>query len=339
MNNPDPMAKFMLMRNTAGPVSVSFDITSDCNLRCVHCLNNSGASSPREDLSAAQKLDVARQIATLRPQLVCLCGGETLCCGNLLDIVDALYPHTGKIGMVSNGYALTAEKARQLKAHGVHHVQISVDGANAWQHDTFRGVAGSFDRAVNALRFLKDAGIPQTYVSLVPNKLNFRSLKEYAGLCRSLGVNTIRAMPFLPSGRGRSVGRSLMLDEQEYFEFCRALVRLKGEYAGRLEFEWGDPLDHLRRMAFNAEHGLHTYVMEIKSDGALAATPYLPIVFGSCKKQTLKEYWDAGYNRIWEDKRFTSLTEKVQNIYDLDTFEPRPYGGDNIYIGIMEGAQ
>lgn len=339
MSETDLLENFYLMQNTAAPVTVSFDVTSKCNLRCVHCFNNSGGAAPHTDLSSLGKLEIAKQVAALHPHSVCLCGGETLCCENLLEIIDVLSPCVGKISMVSNGYAVTKEIARQLKEHGLYLVQISVDGANAWQHDTFRGVGGSFEHAVSALDFLKEAGIPQIFTSFVPNKLNIRSLEEYAGLCYSLGVHAIRAMPFLPSGRGRSVGRRLMPDAQEYFEFCRVFTRLQVKYAGRMELEWGDPLDHMRRMAQNARHGLHSFAMEIKSDGNLTGTTYLPVVVGNCTWHTLKEYWDAGYKLLWADRRFTHFTEQIRTVNDLDTFEPQPYGGENILIDIMEGTR
>lgn len=48
--------------------------------------------------------------------------------------------------------------AKQLAEHGLDLAQISIDGANAWQHDSFRGVMGSFERATAAVRNLKATG-------------------------------------------------------------------------------------------------------------------------------------------------------------------------------------
>lgn len=173
MSETDLLENFYLMQNTAAPVTVSFDVTSKCNLRCVHCFNNSGGAAPHTDLSSLGKLEIAKQVAALHPHSVCLCGGETLCCENLLEIIDVLSPCVGKISMVSNGYAVTKEIASQLKEHGLYLVQISVDGANAWQHDTFRGVGGSFEHAVSALDFLKEAGIPQIFTSFLTLLFNY----------------------------------------------------------------------------------------------------------------------------------------------------------------------
>ena len=323
-------------RLTHGPIMVSFDTTQLCNLRCVHCFNNSGDQAPNPDLPREQRLDIARQIAEMHPFNVCMCGGESLCCSDLFDIMDVLRPHVGKLSMVSNGFLMTSEMARRLVEHGLDLAQISIDGANAWQHDSFRGVQGSFDRAVAAVRNLIAAGISSVDVSMVPNRLNWQSLEEYTELCHDLGVHQIRLMPFLPSGRGRSVGRNLMLDEKQYFQFCRSLERLDARYQGRPAFQWGDPIDHMRRMPFNANLGLHSYSMEIKANADLTLSTYLPVLVGNCTRRTLREYWDGGYKNLWGNEQLTRYTDQIRNIYDLENFEPAPYSGETIMIDILE---
>ena len=330
---------FNLMRQTNAPIMVSFDVTSRCNLRCVHCFNDSGTDAPFTDLPPEAKLDIARQIAALRPHNVCLCGGETLCCPNLIEIIDVLRPSVGTLSMVSNGYLMTKAKAAELRAHGLKLVQISIDGANAYQHDSFRGVQGSFAHATNAVRNLVEAGIPTVDVSLVPNRLNYKSLPEYMQMCRDLGVHQARMMPFLPSGRGKSVGRNMMLNAQQYFELGREIARLNDRFGGKPDIQWGDPIDHMRRMPANAEGGLHTYVMEIKTNGDLTMSTYLPLIVGNCTRHTLREYWDGGYRLLWSQKRLTQYTERVRDIYDLEDFEPAPYTGENILIDILEADQ
>lgn len=328
--------KEMLHKLSAGPEQVSFDITQNCNLRCVHCFNNSGASAPLKDLSREKKLDVAREIAELRPKNVCLCGGEITCYPYLFEIIEILRPSVGNISMVTNGYNMTEELAKKLIEGGVTLAQVSIDGAYAWQHDSFRGVKGSFERAVNAVKYLKKAGLRKLDSSLVPNRLNHKTMEEYAELCASVGIDEIRMMPFLPSGRGKSIGRDLMLNADEYFEFQRTCQKLEKKYAGKLEFIWGDPIDHMRRMPANAEVGLSTYVMEIKTNGDLTFTSYLPVVAGNVERGSLRDYWESGYGKIWGDKRFTKYTEQIINIYDLENFEPSPYSGEKIVIDLLE---
>lgn len=324
-----------MIRPAVWPEMISFDVTTRCNLRCVHCYNDSG-SGICDDMPQAAILDTARQIVRLRPFNVCLCGGEPLCCPCLTEVIDALRPGVGKISMVCNGWALNKEKAQELADHGLDAVQISLDGAFAWQHDSLRGLAGSFERAVDAIVLSKQAGIKQVFVSLVPNKLNKDTMPEYVQLCEELGVDIIRTMPFLPSGRGRTIGRRLMLNEQEYFYFCRQLRQLRDFYGYKPLIEWSDPLSHLRLMQENAGRGERSIDMEIRANGDLAVSAYLPIIVGNCRNHSLSDYWNAGYDRIWSNPKLTAYTKPIRTIADLERFRPLPYSGSILLFEFLE---
>ena len=56
-------------------------------------------------------------------------------------------------------------------------------------------------------------------------------------------------------------------------------------------------------------------MMEIKTNGDLSFTSYLPVSAGNCSAHTLQEYWEAGYDRIWADTRFTQYSE--ENIAEI----------------------
>ena len=325
-------------RLTNGPIMVSFDTTQLCNLRCVHCFNNSGDQAPNPDLPREQRLDIARQIAEMHPFNVCMCGGESLCCSDLFDIMDVLRPHVGKLSMVSNGFLMTSEMARRLVEHGLDLAQISIDGANAWQHDSFRGVQGSFDRAVAAVRNLIAAGISSVDVSMVPNRLNWQSLEEYTELCHDLGVHQIRLMPFLPSGRGRSMGRPLMLDEEGYFRFRRELWRLSERYGNQIRIEWDDPLQVILGMPGRMGTNEKEPMLEIRADGQLALTSYLPILMGDCTADGAMGNLRSAFAAARSVPQVRDYVCAIHNVYDWDLLDPLPYGEESIQLDLLEGT-
>ena len=318
------------------PNMVALDVTTLCNLKCVHCFNDSGSNAPFKDTKADVKLDIARQVAELHPYNVCMCGGETLCCSNLLDIISILKPHVAMVSMVSNGFFMTREKAKELKNSGIKLAQISIDGHEAFIHDSFRGVDGSFEKAKNAVRYLHEAGISQVDLSMVPHKLNYKYFDKYMAMAYDLNIHEVRVMPFLPSGRGKSVGNRLILDKNEYFEFSRILEKMKYKYFGKVGILWGDPIDHMRRMPRNYDLGFNAYCIEVKTNGDLTVSTYIPVVVGNCTKHSLKEYWEGGYKYIWGNRKFLQYPEKIRNIYDLETFEPEPFSGETINMDILE---
>lgn len=321
------------------PQMVAFDVTTRCNLRCLHCYNDSGTAASCGDMGRDALLAVAEQIKELRPFNVCLCGGEPLCCPSLLDVLDALRPDVGRVSMVTNGYAVTEEIAKELVAHGLYAVQISLDGAYAWQHDSVRGVKGSFKRAKAAISAFRSAGVSQIMTAILPNKLNRDSLDEYVKLCVSLGVDIVRSMPFLPSGRGRSMGRPLMLNNDEYLHWRRQIRKLSDIYGGVIRVEWDDPLGLITTMPKRTAEGAINLSAEIRANGELVVSSYLPIIVGDLTRHSLLEYWRGGYDRIWADPRVTDYVSRIHNIYDFDELDPLPYGGEQIKFDILEGTR
>ncbi len=307
----NPPANF----NISTPLSVSVDITNMCNLKCLHCYNSSGDERENE-LSESELKMVIRQIANMKTSYVCLCGGETLCCPYVFDIIKMLKGNTGSINMVSNGFLLNEETAIRLINSGLDLLQISVDGLTDIEHDTFRGRRGSFEKAINAINLCVKHGLT-TLVSCCPNKLNINSISDMIDYCYQLGVTSFRMMPLIPMGRGSAI-ENLLLSEEEYFKLKQLIGEKKKKYLlTNYQIEWGDPLDHLKRMPANSRIGYSTYMMVIKSNGDITMTPYLPIIVGNVRDHTLREYWDAGFKDIWKNERIIEYISSIETITDL----------------------
>lgn len=299
----------------SAPIMIAFDITNKCNFKCLHCFNHSGEDVHSDELCNEEKIMVAKEVVKLKPYVVCICGGETTCCDVLYEILEILTPSVPTVNMVSNGYLITEQVAKKLKNLGISSVQISVDGINAEQHDTFRGHYGAFEHAIAAIKNLKKVDIP-VMTSLVPNKLNYIDAYEYFKMCRDLGVAQARSMPYLPMGRGDSIGKKLLLTKEEEYKFCQLLMKAKTDFK-TINIEWGDPIDHMYRLPENASLGVETYSMDIRSNGDIGISAYFPIVVGNIKRHSLQEYWNAGYNKIWQNSKVLKTIREIENVNDF----------------------
>ena len=315
--------------------SVALNVTSRCNLRCLHCYNGSGECTA-EDMDRAALLRAADALLTLRPFNLCLCGGEPLCCPDLLPLLAHIRGRVPRISMVTNGFALDDAWAQRLVENGVTAVQVSLDGASPWQHDSLRGTAGSFECAVGAIRALKKAGMPQVVCAILPTRLNAEALPDYVQLCLDCGVDIIRAMPFLPSGRGRSMGRPLMLDEAGYFRFRRSLWRLARQYTGQIRIEWDDPLRLIVTMADRCKTDAQEPMIEVRADGKLALTNYLPILLGDAAGPEGLNRLSAAVTAARNLPRVRDYIQSIHNIYDWDRLDPLPYEGGEIRLNLLE---
>jgi len=118
------------------PRTCILEITRRCNLRCVHCGNNSGDESPRE-LSREQFRALARELAELGCRHVEVTGGEPLLHPEW-DGLCADYVAAGlRVAIISNGTLLDEYRMGRAIEVGVAAVGLSLDGMQA-THDRIR---------------------------------------------------------------------------------------------------------------------------------------------------------------------------------------------------------
>jgi radical SAM protein with 4Fe4S-binding SPASM domain len=139
------------------PVHVIWELTLACNLRCVHCGSRAGRQRSHE-LSTEECLDVVRQLSELGTREVSLIGGEAFMRRDWLAIARAITDAGMYCSMQTGGRGFTRERIRAAVAAGVRTIGVSIDGPREL-HDRLRGVKGSFDQAINVVRFAAAEGI------------------------------------------------------------------------------------------------------------------------------------------------------------------------------------
>jgi len=98
---------------------------------------------------------------------------------------------------------------------GVKRVSISLDGADSETHDTFRGIPGAFDAAVQGLRNLKALGM-SVQINMTIARHNAHQLPEVLGLAKSLGADALHTFLLVPVGCGVDIAAEQMVPPEEY---------------------------------------------------------------------------------------------------------------------------
>lgn len=146
------------VRTLATPPRLIWYVTSRCNARCSHCffgrqLNQAG------ELSLEEFRTVVRSLRT-RVRSVTLTGGEPFLRNDLPALCRALAEINGAdlVTLPTNGFLPERIEAMLREILGTAelnvNVQVSLDGTRE-VHDAIRGLAGSYDRAVETVRRFK----------------------------------------------------------------------------------------------------------------------------------------------------------------------------------------
>lgn len=132
------------------PFMVSYSITTKCNLKCKHCYSESVDQAAPDELSTEEAFQLMDGLSKWGIGLLVIDGGEPLCRGDFLDVVKYASSKGIRTTIGSNSTLIDEAMARKMLDAGVRSVAISVDGADAQTHDSFRGT-----RAVPLSKLLK----------------------------------------------------------------------------------------------------------------------------------------------------------------------------------------
>ena len=138
---------------------VWIEITTFCNLKCLHCYNEAESSCgqvmPYEDFCR-----VIDELVAFGVRKVQLIGGEPLTLGDrLTEYLDYLAGKFDYVEIFTNGTLMTDGLISYIKEHGIR-VALSLYSYSPDEHDKVTRVPGSWARTNETIRRLRENGIP-----------------------------------------------------------------------------------------------------------------------------------------------------------------------------------
>lgn len=209
-------------KNWSPPSMVYWDITSECNLSCIHCYNLSG--SPHEnELSTEEIKRILEEMSGFGVENITFSGGEPLLRKDFFEIADhAKSLEFKSVGIATNATLIDRVIAKKLKLSNLD-IQVSIDGDIAEIHDAMRGMKGAFDRAIRGIKLLQEEG-NEVSVCTTATKLNVDRIPNIVQLMQNLSVENYRVQGFMPIGRGKTNTERLRLSPQRMKELVEYLV-------------------------------------------------------------------------------------------------------------------
>lgn len=319
----------ILPRYFKAPIFALWELTDRCNLSCIHCYYNSNRKAEGE-LRTQEALDIIEQIVKMKVFEVYLTGGEALLREDWPILIQRLRQHNIQVGIITNGTQIDEAAAKKLAEFKVKWIQISIDGASPEVHDRVRGLAGGWQKSVNAIRYLRQNNI-RTHVSFVPTKINFRDVKKVITLCAQMGLEYFVTDMLVLTGRAALNFDNVKLNAQEYDEFYLLLEEAAKVYA-----------DKLTIIAPSREkEALKTYVKTrsaapniwciITPQGACRLDLLLPFTYGDLKTQSLEYIWDNFLRQGWDRPEVVEFINSLNMMQDLVTNRTIPYVTGDIH--------
>ena len=197
------------------PRLIFWEVTKGCNLRCIHCRATATELSSPSDLSTHTALGIIDQIAAAANPILVLSGGEPLYRSDIFQLARYATDKGLRVALATNGTLVTKEVARMIVDSGVKRVSISLDGADSATHDTFRGIPGAFDAAVQGLRNLKALGM-SVQINMTIARHNAEQLPDVLRLAKSIGADALHTFLLVPVGCGVDIAAEQMVSPEKY---------------------------------------------------------------------------------------------------------------------------
>ncbi len=102
------------------PLYIAWQVTNECNLACLHCIEESGPGKAfHDELDEAQVFSFLGQVLDQQVPYLSFSGGEPTLHPQFFEMVEYVCGRNAQLKIETNGHGLSLEKARRLKRLGV----------------------------------------------------------------------------------------------------------------------------------------------------------------------------------------------------------------------------
>lgn len=181
---------------------VVWNITRQCNLKCVHCYAGSDNQVAPDELSFDEGKALIDDLSEFKIPALLISGGEPTMRKDLFELVEYATSKGIRPVLSTNGTLIDEKLAQKLKDTGFIYVGISLDGIGE-TNDFFRGVKGAFEKAMNGFRNCRKVG-QRVGLRLTLTKKNYLDLDKIFDFLIEEKIPRACFYHLVYSGRGKT---------------------------------------------------------------------------------------------------------------------------------------
>lgn len=245
------------------PLLMQVELTEACNLKCRFCYNS---QKPRYNKRIFEMLETLAEQGVMQVNLT---GGEPLAHPQFFEILEkacALFPN---VVILSNGTLMNQEALERIHQYDVTSVNVSVHGDRE-SHEALTQVKGSYDAAINAVKYYLEKGKILVASNFVLNGANFHMLEPTIRTMGEIGLKYMTITRFIPVGIG-SGARDLILSEEQLVEAFRIVYEHNASgRAPHIEFAEATPFcvlpKELQSVANCCSYGYDRFYVDVTGE-------------------------------------------------------------------------
>lgn len=280
-------------RGYGAPMAMLAELTHRCPLSCPYCSNPLELTLKEGEMSTAQWDDVFRQAAEIGVLQVHLSGGEPASRRDLEELVASTRKHDLYNNLITSGIGLTQKRLAALKAQGLDHVQLSLQGVDAAMADKIGGYRGGYDRKLQVAEWTTALDLPLT-LNAVVHKQNLDRLDETIEMAINMGARRLEVATVQFHGWAAKNRAALMPTREQAKRASRIVTEARERLKGVLVIDYV-LADHHADYPKPCMGGWASTGLVVVPDGRVmpchAANTIPHLVFDSVQDRPLLDIW------------------------------------------------
>jgi MoaA/NifB/PqqE/SkfB family radical SAM enzyme len=313
-----------------GPLAISWQMTRDCDLACLHCCTSSapGRKLP-DEMDRDEAMTFADDIVRADIPYVMLCGGEPAIVPHFLDVAERLGAAGVYLKIETNGQKLTADTVARLSRLPIRSIQISLDGDTEAVYRRQRP-NGSLWRAHAACKLVRDAGM-NLEITYAPSRLNIHEAEQVMARAETLGAFRFNTGALMPIGRAVQQWHRISLSQEETAEYRKLLDRANARVDRSMQLCY-EP--------FSVQEGLMQCLdappgtLLVLPNGLVRLTGAMDHICGDVRCMDLARIWEK-YCEAWRDRE---IVVSIRQAIDRFSSEAGRSASARIFKGVVENA-
>lgn len=308
--------------------SVHFELTKKCNMKCLHCYQESYMNdSSEDDLSTSEIEQIAADMKKMNVEKIGISGGEPFMRSDLFHLLNIMEENEIAISSIlTNGIKLNEESIEKIRSFGNRcTIFVSLDGLN-YEAMKLRGFKRGedrkrvFNKIVGNIKKALRSDISIMINTAVTNQ-NVNDLCAMYDWFRQMGVKGWRvALPKM-AGAFRNNQSSFFVDRGTVFAAYLKLIKRHFETHGP-ESDFRLQIEHFFRMEvfdglelLSPQDAVCDYEGKkesccIKPNGNITPCPlYLDLIIGNLKNSRLEDAW---YSKRMQDIKEICIYDVVK---------------------------
>jgi AdoMet-dependent heme synthase len=247
----------------------------------------------RTELTTDQGKMLIDQIAEVGKPILVLSGGEPLLREDIFKLAKYGVKKGLRMTMGTNGTLINDHIAKKIASSGICTVAVSIDSSSPKVHDEFRGVNGSWKRAIKGIEACIRNGVNVQF-NITITRQNYDDVENIFSLAENYNIRDAHLFFLVSTGRGKELND---VSPEMYEGMLHFIFKWNRDNSLKVKPTCAPQFMRIaKQLGVDASRWSRGCIAGISycriyPDGSVTPCPYLPIKVGNVKDNSFKEIW------------------------------------------------